>query len=356
MHKKSNNKKGFTLVEMVTVIVIIAIIAAIAIPSYKAVTSNANSNACSTNVKILQGAWDLYSSKNPDTSIPIDFIKALVDSSYIRDELKCESGGNYKLNNGVVYCDKHGPFTTAGVATQTPVIAPSNSPTNSPVVEPSPTPSPSMNCDVNFMVNDSDIYGGVGESFNYKIKITNRSLNYIYGWAYEFNYPGVLKETGDLKLIGDHRYKMNCSSNTYSLAPGASCETPTSSGTNYQFKIISNVIIRKTYDEVNCRLDMKITYKKQDAYVNFGLYNNSSKPIIGWVLEFDYDGVITTTYDNILSKVGANRYQIVSNNGKIEIPANGGSINFDGAVSTVGNNVSNVTLDGKPISNVIYTH
>jgi len=56
MSKKKNNKKGFTLVELMIVVAIIGVLTAIAVPVYNNVQEQASFNAHLANVRILQSA------------------------------------------------------------------------------------------------------------------------------------------------------------------------------------------------------------------------------------------------------------------------------------------------------------
>ena len=58
--KKINNKKGFTLVELVVVIAILGILAAIAVPKFASSQEQARINSHNTNVKTLESAAVMF--------------------------------------------------------------------------------------------------------------------------------------------------------------------------------------------------------------------------------------------------------------------------------------------------------
>ena len=60
---KKNNKKGFTIVELVIVIAVIAILAAVLIPTFTGVTERAKESAAMQNAR---NAWTDYMSANAD--------------------------------------------------------------------------------------------------------------------------------------------------------------------------------------------------------------------------------------------------------------------------------------------------
>ena len=57
---KMNNRKGFTLVEIMIVVAIIGLLAAIAIPNFIRARQTAQKNACIANLKQLQGAIQVW--------------------------------------------------------------------------------------------------------------------------------------------------------------------------------------------------------------------------------------------------------------------------------------------------------
>ena len=60
--RKLMSKKGFTLVELMIVIVIMGILVAVAIPVYGAVTKNAETKTCKSNmsnIKSMASTWQM---------------------------------------------------------------------------------------------------------------------------------------------------------------------------------------------------------------------------------------------------------------------------------------------------------
>ena len=55
-----NNKKGFTLVEIMIVVAIIGLLAAIAIPSFLRARENSRRNGCINNLRQIDGAKEQY--------------------------------------------------------------------------------------------------------------------------------------------------------------------------------------------------------------------------------------------------------------------------------------------------------
>ena len=79
---KKNNKKGFTIVELVIVIAVIAILAAVLIPTFTGVTERAKESAAMQNAR---NAWTDYVSANadqPDYKEDICIVSTVDDKVY----------------------------------------------------------------------------------------------------------------------------------------------------------------------------------------------------------------------------------------------------------------------------------
>ncbi len=93
--KTKNNRKGFTIVELVIVIAVIAILAAVLIPTFGNIIEKAN------NTKLLQQLENEYTEYT-----------VTVDAAAIKEDIIVKLGDNYyAIDNGV-------PVTTDGIVTE----------------------------------------------------------------------------------------------------------------------------------------------------------------------------------------------------------------------------------------------
>jgi len=105
--QRTNNQKGFTLVELMVVVVIIGILIAIAVPIYRNIQSNAATNACKATQRSIEGAYQVYrTDANPGTW-PDDYITGaqLVGGKITVPNQQAGCGYTLNANTGDVACD-----------------------------------------------------------------------------------------------------------------------------------------------------------------------------------------------------------------------------------------------------------
>lgn len=72
---KKNNKKGFTLVELVIVVAVMAILVAVAIPTISSITTTAQSAVNDSNARTIESVIKLYEAKQDaaqGTAVTVD--------------------------------------------------------------------------------------------------------------------------------------------------------------------------------------------------------------------------------------------------------------------------------------------
>lgn len=108
------NKKGITLVELLSVLVLISIIAVIAIPLITGFLKDSKSDADTINKANIKEAAELYLADNVGSTIDFDInptttvtLRQLLDGGYISGDLKDQiSGSNYNLDTSTVTISK----------------------------------------------------------------------------------------------------------------------------------------------------------------------------------------------------------------------------------------------------------
>ena len=121
MSIKYRRNDGFTIWELFIVIAIIGILAAMAIPNHRGHhRGNARKKACFSNMRVLQGAIEMYNMDVVTMMRELDDNnqKILIEGKYIKskDPLVCpETSGKGKYysigditENGFIYCSYHG--------------------------------------------------------------------------------------------------------------------------------------------------------------------------------------------------------------------------------------------------------
>ncbi len=109
-----NNKKAFTLIELIIVIAILAILAKMSQPMcVRRSRPSARQKACFSNLRIIQGAVEMYNMDNTEFMEELDFNR-LLDGKYLKElPSKPEDSCSYLSlgdlsKDGVIACEYHG--------------------------------------------------------------------------------------------------------------------------------------------------------------------------------------------------------------------------------------------------------
>ncbi|MGV8152998.1 MAG: prepilin-type N-terminal cleavage/methylation domain-containing protein [Alkaliphilus sp.] len=95
--KKINNKKGFTLIELIIVIAIIAILMIIAVPRFAGFTDRAEDRMAESNLEMVQNLVAVYRAENGTFPASADFA-ALIAHFLSLDYIDTATAADLSLN------------------------------------------------------------------------------------------------------------------------------------------------------------------------------------------------------------------------------------------------------------------
>lgn len=95
--KRTNNQKGFTLVELMVVVVIIGILVAIAVPVYNSVTDKAELGAIKANLRTIDGAVMSMTTTLPTADVDTTAEVTALLPTYIKDFANLSPGSGYTV-------------------------------------------------------------------------------------------------------------------------------------------------------------------------------------------------------------------------------------------------------------------
>lgn len=105
------NKRGFTLVELLLVVLILGALGAIAIPRMVATSTGAKTEACNTNVDLINSQIETYLVQTGTAASAFNATKLtalLADTAYFPDGAPvCPYGTAYALNTTTKHVNAH---------------------------------------------------------------------------------------------------------------------------------------------------------------------------------------------------------------------------------------------------------
>lgn len=94
---KKNNKKGFTLVELVIVVAVMAILVAVAIPTVSSITSTAQTATDKSNARTIESMIKLEVAEKDNNGTAVSVDATFVKTALTEAKLGIESGTFYYI-------------------------------------------------------------------------------------------------------------------------------------------------------------------------------------------------------------------------------------------------------------------